>query len=122
MIQVRGVLLLFCLIDRRKSEVLVCLLIPVHLLCGVQVNNKMLGAGFQLTQLQRAQSDGGRSFYTKERDNDSAFHKLHVSEASSSNVQRFLESVTPAVPAHFLSKVCFNMSSLKIQTFISLFI
>ncbi|KAG7591734.1 hypothetical protein ISN45_Aa01g007280 [Arabidopsis thaliana x Arabidopsis arenosa] len=67
----------------------------------------MLGAGFQLTQLQRAQSDvfyGGRSIHTKERENSSALQKHHVSEASSSNVERFLESVTPSVPAHYLSK------------------
>ncbi|KAJ0253442.1 hypothetical protein HA466_0111300 [Hirschfeldia incana] len=56
----------------------------------------MLGAGFHLTnKLQRAQSDAShnRSINTKE---------LHAS--SSSNVERFLESVTPSVPAHYLPK------------------
>ncbi|CAN6907482.1 unnamed protein product [Brassica oleracea] len=58
----------------------------------------MLGAGFHLTKLQRAQSDvsHGRSINTKD---------LHASAASSSNnVERFLESVTPSVPAHYLPK------------------
>ncbi|XP_010496788.1 PREDICTED: uncharacterized protein LOC104773819 [Camelina sativa] len=68
----------------------------------------MLGAGFQLTQqLQRAQSDlsnGCRSIHSKERDSGSALHKPNVSEASSSNVERFLKSVTPSVPAHYFSK------------------
>lgn len=69
----------------------------------------MLGAGFQL---QRAQSEvsNGRSIHTK---------KLHVSEDSSSNVERFLESVTPSVPAHYLSKVCFQ--HFQVNTFFSLF-
>ena len=59
----------------------------------------MLGAGFHLTKLQRAQSDvsHGRSINTSPA-------------SSSSNVERFLESVTPSVPAHYLPKVCFNMS------------
>ncbi|KAL0699504.1 hypothetical protein Bca4012_055626 [Brassica carinata] len=47
----------------------------------------MLGAGLQLTKLQN------RSINTKE---------LHASTAS--NVERFLESVTPSVPAHYLPK------------------
>ncbi|EOA38058.1 hypothetical protein CARUB_v10009528mg [Capsella rubella] len=68
----------------------------------------MLGAGFNLTQLHRAQSDvshGGRSIHTKERDNGSSLqNKLNASEASSSNVERFLDSVTPSVPAHYFSK------------------
>jgi hypothetical protein len=74
----------------------------------------MLGAGFNFTQLQRAQIDvsyGCRSSHTKDRENGSALLKHHVSEASSSNVERFLDSVTPSVPAHYLSKVCFYMSS-----------
>ncbi|ANM57761.1 hypothetical protein (DUF789) [Arabidopsis thaliana] len=67
----------------------------------------MLGAGFNFTQLQRAQIDvsyGCRSSHTKDRENGSALLKHHVSEASSSNVERFLDSVTPSVPAHYLSK------------------
>ncbi|CAN6980445.1 unnamed protein product [Brassica rapa subsp. trilocularis] len=53
----------------------------------------MLGAGFHLTKLQRAQSDvsHGRSINTSPA-------------SSSSNVERFLESVTPSVPAHYLPK------------------
>ncbi|CAA7046411.1 unnamed protein product [Microthlaspi erraticum] len=65
----------------------------------------MLGAGFQLSKLQRAQNDV-RSIHTKERENGSALNKLTASAASSSssNVERFLESVTPSVPSHYLSK------------------
>ncbi|KAJ4915837.1 hypothetical protein Rs2_01387 [Raphanus sativus] len=62
----------------------------------------MLGAaGFQLTKLERAQSV--RSIDSQERDNGSA-----LEESTTSNVERFLESVTPSVPAHshnYLSKV-----------------
>lgn len=73
----------------------------------------MLGAGFQLTQLQRAQNDVacGRSIQTKKPENGSTLKKLHVSETSSCNLERFLESVTPFVRTHYLSKVCFNISS-----------
>ncbi|CAH2037598.1 unnamed protein product [Thlaspi arvense] len=63
----------------------------------------MLGSGFKLNQLQRAQS---RSIQTKEHEKGSALQKLQAPAAasSSSNVERFLESVTPSVPAHYLSK------------------
>lgn len=63
---------------------------------------EMLGAGFQLSKLQRAQSDVSysRSNHTKEREDGSA-----LASASSSYVERFLESVTPSVPSHYLSKV-----------------
>ncbi|ESQ35302.1 hypothetical protein EUTSA_v10008018mg [Eutrema salsugineum] len=67
----------------------------------------MSGTGFHLNQLQRAKSDVsyGRSIHTLEQENLSAFKKLHASAASSSsNVERFLASVTPSVPAHCLSK------------------
>ncbi|KAG2323844.1 hypothetical protein Bca4012_038111 [Brassica carinata] len=57
----------------------------------------MVGAGLQLTKLQRAHTDAsnGRSIYNKERDNGSA-----LESTTSNNVERFLESVTPSVPAH----------------------
>ncbi|CAH8382359.1 unnamed protein product [Eruca vesicaria subsp. sativa] len=58
----------------------------------------MLGAGFHLTKLQKAQSNAShnRSINTQE---------LHASTtSSSSNVERFLESVTPSVPVHYLPK------------------
>ncbi|KFK43765.1 hypothetical protein AALP_AA1G169700 [Arabis alpina] len=54
----------------------------------------MLGAGFQLTQLHRAHSDVSYSRFL-------SCQKLHV---SSSNLERFLESVTPFVPTHYLFK------------------
>ncbi|KAL1208272.1 hypothetical protein V5N11_034985 [Cardamine amara subsp. amara] len=92
----------------------------------------MLGAGFQLTRgrhgeepfyssakarranldhLRRAQSDvsNGRSAnskYKREFQNESSPQKLvpEPSASSSSNLDQFLESVTPSVPAQFLSK------------------
>lgn len=75
----------------------------------------MLGAGFHLSnKLHRAQSHAsqGRSINTKE---------LHASPpSSSSNVERFLESVTPSVPAHYLPKVCFKDS--KVNSYLFLYI
>ncbi|CDY36525.1 BnaA06g09780D [Brassica napus] len=52
----------------------------------------MLGAGFQLTKLNDV-SNGG-SIHSQ---------KGSALEATTSNVERFLESVTPSVPAHYLS-------------------
>ncbi|KAL1203580.1 hypothetical protein V5N11_033439 [Cardamine amara subsp. amara] len=70
---------------------------------SISEERDMLGAGLQLNQLHRAQSDvscRGRSIHTKERENGFALQK----ESSSNNVERFLKSVTPSVPAHYLSK------------------
>ncbi|KAJ0257039.1 Uncharacterized protein HA466_0079760 [Hirschfeldia incana] len=54
----------------------------------------MLGAaGFQLTKLHKAQSV--RSIQSQESEKGSA-----LEESTRSNVERFLESVTPSVPAH----------------------
>jgi len=89
----------------------------------------MLGAGFQLTrgrhgddpfytsaktrranqridQLRRAQSD-----VSNVPSSAPSPHKqqLEPSDLSSSNLDRFLESVTPSVPAQFLSKVYYNL-------------
>ncbi|CAF1925780.1 hypothetical protein HID58_064921 [Brassica napus] len=52
----------------------------------------MLGGGFQLTKLNDV-SNGG-SIHSQ---------KGSALEATTSNVERFLESVTPSVPAHYLS-------------------
>lgn len=69
----------------------------------------------RIDHLRRAQSDvsNGRSADSKgnrECQNESSPQKL-VPEPSSSNLDRFLESITPSVPAQFLSKVCLNMSN-----------
>ncbi|KAF8099295.1 hypothetical protein N665_0247s0073 [Sinapis alba] len=58
----------------------------------------MLGAvGLQLTKLQRAHTDAsnGRSTYNALES---------TTTTTRSNVERFLESVTPSVPSHYLSK------------------
>lgn len=83
-------------------------------------------ANQRIDQLRRAQSDvsNGRSANPKENlvnrecENESASQKLvpslasEPSASSSSNLERFLESVTPSVPAQYLSKVCLNMSTV----------
>ncbi|CAH2045938.1 unnamed protein product [Thlaspi arvense] len=78
-------------------------------------------ANQRIDQLRRAQSDvsNGRSADSKESvvgsisrecENESASQKLvpelvsETSPSSSSNLERFLESVTPSVPAQYLSK------------------
>ncbi|CAH8353785.1 unnamed protein product [Eruca vesicaria subsp. sativa] len=61
----------------------------------------MLSGGLQLTKLQRALTDASnvRSVYNKECEKESAF------ESTTSNVERFLDTVTPYVPVHYLSKL-----------------
>ncbi|KAF8095096.1 hypothetical protein N665_0341s0022 [Sinapis alba] len=89
------------LLSNRSTEsgavvIFVLIRLSSSLLCVTK--EQMLGAGFHLTKLQRDQSDAshGISINTKE---------LHASFASSSsNVERFLESVTPSVPAHYHPK------------------
>ncbi|CAL9249059.1 unnamed protein product [Arabidopsis halleri] len=70
-------------------------------------------ANQRIDQLRRAQSDasnGPSSAHSKVNHNDSSPHKQNLlvasepSASSSSNLDRFLESVTPSVPAQFLSK------------------
>lgn len=62
--------------------------------------------------LRRAQSDvsNGRSANNpkekRERENESP--------SMPTNLERFLESVTPSVPAQYLPKVCLNMSNVFI--------
>lgn len=76
---------------------------------------EMLGAGgFQLTKLHNKAQSVVRSIHSQER--GSALEESTIT----SNVERFLESVTPSVPAHhhYLSnKVCF-----KVNTFFLIFI
>lgn len=73
---------------------------------------EMLGAGgFQLTKLHNKAQSVVRPIHSQERDNNgSALEDSTVT----SNVERFLESVTPSVPAHhhYLSnKVCFKVNT-----------
>lgn len=89
---------------------------PLHTWAKARRSNQ------RIDQLRRAQSDvsnGPSSAPSKPNNhNDSSPHKQHKllpnlvasdpSASSSSNLDRFLESVTPSVPAQFLSKVSFN--------------